>query len=384
MRKLIKSILIILISVFLLSCGKKKEDKIPVVVFTDLYFPGQDAGDNFDIITPYALPEIDLKGVIFDVTEKFRKDTNNVFPVCREPGFISIVQLNYIFNTNVPAACSPFTAMRNEDDKMEDIPAFQQEGINLFLQLLEQSEQKIDVVSTGSGRGLAVAYNRNPELMKQKINRIHFCAGSSSDKFREWNIELDTLAAYRLLSSDLPINIYPCATENGPFDKGQNNTFWALDNLNFIFSMEEQLQKYLLFSLLYNDRTDYLNYLEIPLTQSEKERVEKETKAKWYGDETKHYVWETAVWQQVSGRRLAKQQDGKVLLKLKKEISLDDIVFNEMIKPCRIKVNKSGLFTYEYTNEKTKFGIYYRENPEKNEEWLREALPSLYISFKTK
>ncbi len=71
----------------------------PVIFITDLYHPYQDPGDNVDIILPYALPEVDLKAVIFDVTDEYRQ------PICpnndkgpREPGFIPIAQLNYIFN----------------------------------------------------------------------------------------------------------------------------------------------------------------------------------------------------------------------------------------------------------------------------------------------
>jgi hypothetical protein len=84
--------LVILLSIFQFGFSSRK---LPVIVITDLYHPSQDVGDNFDIITPYALPEIDLKCVIFDVTEKYREDPKNEF---RDPGYICVNQLNYIFN----------------------------------------------------------------------------------------------------------------------------------------------------------------------------------------------------------------------------------------------------------------------------------------------
>ncbi len=377
-----RNIKFIIISVIplLLACNKQKEKRIPVIVFSDLYFPAQDVGDNFDIIIPYALLELELKGVIFDITEKYRRE-GNVPTVTREPGFIPIIQLNYIFNKNVPAACSPFVAMRTVDDKMENVLAFQQEGINLFFELLENSKQKVEVVCTGSGRGLAVAFNRNPKLMKEKIKTIHFCAGASSETFREWNIELDTLAAYRLLTSDLPINIYPCATDKGPFDKGQNNTFWAMDNLNFISNMDVKLQKYLQFSFLQKNRTDFLNYIETYVKKEDRESMDVYEIGKLYGSGGKHYVWETAVWQQITGRKIVKLQNGKIRLIPVDKVTLNDIVFNEMIRPCKLNVQKSGLFSFEYTEEKTNFGIYFREDPIQNEQWLREALAELFISF---
>ena len=78
--------------------------RIPVIDVTDLYPPHQDVGDNFDLITAYALPELDLRAVVLDCTEPFRqpvaKDPGpGLFPDPngpREPGFIPVLQLNYI------------------------------------------------------------------------------------------------------------------------------------------------------------------------------------------------------------------------------------------------------------------------------------------------
>ena len=49
--------------------------KIPVVVITDLYHPYQDPGDNMDLIMGFGLPDVDLKAVLLDITDAFRKDT---------------------------------------------------------------------------------------------------------------------------------------------------------------------------------------------------------------------------------------------------------------------------------------------------------------------
>jgi hypothetical protein len=40
--------------------------KIPLVVITDLYHPHQDVGDNLDLITGFALPNVDLRAVCLD------------------------------------------------------------------------------------------------------------------------------------------------------------------------------------------------------------------------------------------------------------------------------------------------------------------------------
>ena len=47
---------------------------MPLIDVTDLYHTPQDPGDNFDIVTAYAMPGLDLKAVILDVTEALRTD----------------------------------------------------------------------------------------------------------------------------------------------------------------------------------------------------------------------------------------------------------------------------------------------------------------------
>lgn len=363
------------------SCASAQDGKpVPVILVSDLYHPGQDVGDNFDIITPYALPQIDLRGVIFDVTQHFRSE-----PVpgalLREPGFIPVTQLNYIFGREVPCACSPFTPMRSADDRMEDAPKFQQAGIELFFRLLRQSSEPVTVVSTGSCRLLAVAYNREPQLMRDKIEAIHLSAGASSDSFREWNIGLDTLAAYRLLSSDLRINLYPCATAEGPFDKGVNNTFWSLDDLNFVFEMSPALRNYAIYAFLHKNRTDFLNYLEAPLDVSDQIAFRDYRVDRMYGSGGCHYVWETSLWQQAAGLVLAQRADGTWRLIPLEELTPQDRPYDEGLEPVTISVNESGLFRFSPAERATNFRIYRRADPELHQRALREALPALYKSF---
>jgi hypothetical protein len=81
--------------------------RVPLIDVTDLYHPHQDVGDNFDIIAAYALPEIDLKAVILDSTEKYRRDGNG-----RDAGFIPVLQMNTLFDRDVPCATTPYTALR--------------------------------------------------------------------------------------------------------------------------------------------------------------------------------------------------------------------------------------------------------------------------------
>ena len=170
--------------------------KVPIIDVTDLYHPHQDVGDNFDLVAAYALPEIDLRAVILDAHDSFRKPVSD-HPLLskywidksgpRDPGFIPVLQLNYIFNRNVPTAVGPFTMMKSPQDKMLDIPAFQQQGVELILKVLQESKEPVSILSFGSARPIAVAYNRDPKLFHAKVKQIHLSPAHSSPECLEWN-----------------------------------------------------------------------------------------------------------------------------------------------------------------------------------------------------
>ena len=73
-------------------------------------------------------------------------------------------------------------------DAKLDAPGFEQTGIELILRTLRESSEKVDILSFGSARALAAAWNRQPDLLREKVNRIHLSAGASSPTFQEWNV----------------------------------------------------------------------------------------------------------------------------------------------------------------------------------------------------
>ena len=353
-------------------------EPIPVINITDLYHPPQDPGDNFDLVMPYALPEIDLRAVILDVTEAFRRPStydertgygDDTGP--RDPGIIPVTQLNYIFDRNVPYGIGPFQQMRTPDDDMQDLPTFQQSGVDLILQTLMASEKKVEITVFGSARALAVAYNREPDLLRRKVARVHLCAGASEPHFLEWNVHLDPQAIVCLLQSDLPIDIYPCATGEGPFAYGRHNCFWRLPDLEFVRYMHPVLKRYLGYAIGRVERSDFLRALE--------EDLPKDVMARTYA--RVHNVWETAVWLNVSGRRLVLRRDDFFDIVAKGELEPGDAILPNSLIPCSVKVGPDGRFHWERTSEPTSFRMYDRKDPALNERALRQALPNLYISF---
>ena len=360
--------------------------KVPVINVTDLYHPPQDPGDNFDLIAAYALSEIDLRAVILDVTDRYRRvfadhaipdyvDPNGP----REPGIIPVVQLNYIFGRSVPFAVGPFSQMRSPDDPMWDIPPFQQQGVELILEVLRTSQEPVDILSFGSARPIAVAYNRDPGLFRTKVRCIHLCAGSTSSRYLqgrqgvvEWNVMLDPHAVVRLLRSDLRVAIYPCATDEGGFAYSRYNTYWRLPSLDFIASMDPRLRRYLWFAFERAVRVDFLRALEVDPCPDTWERVYRRV----------HHVWETAVWLRVSGRRLVRRADGTHRILPASEVAGDDRILPNELRPCSVNVLDDGRFDFELVDESSRCFIYDRVDPRENERALQEALPALYVSFR--
>jgi pyrimidine-specific ribonucleoside hydrolase len=358
--------------------------KIPVIDITDLYIPLQDAADNFDLVLPYALSEIDLRAVILDTTEKMRQpvahhlgfeDSNGP----RDPGFIAVMQLNYIFGRNVPCATSPFTPLRSPDDAMRDVPAFQQQGIELILETLRRSEQPVAIMTQGSLRALAAAYNREPDLLRAKVERIHISAGASSPTFLEWNVSLDPHAFVRLLRSDLPIALYPCATEEGPFGYGRHNSFWQMTDMRFIAHMHPRLRRYLGYAFGRLTRVDFLRALDDDLPAGLMERIY--TLSDPGHPDGRHYVWETALWTNITNRRLVRRQNGEYRLIPSNELLSTDSVLPNNLRPCHLDVRDDGLFTFAFNDAPSTIALYDRQDPLENERAFRQALTTLYTSF---
>ena len=115
---------LILIALFLLlgtGCHLSKADtgKTEVVVITDLYHPYQDPGDNLDLIMGFGLSDVELKAVLLDITDAFRKQVADHPTLWQDPrgpreaGFIPVSQLNYIFDRSVPCAMGPMSMMKS-------------------------------------------------------------------------------------------------------------------------------------------------------------------------------------------------------------------------------------------------------------------------------
>ena len=368
------------------------EKKIPIIVITDLYHPYQDPGDNMDLIMGFGLPDVELKAVLLDITDAFRKDTADHPTLWKDPrgpreaGIIPIEQLNYIFNRNVPFAIGPLSMMKSEDDKIDFFNNNEPDAILLLFNILNESEEPVEILSFGSARILAVAYNRNPELLKNKIAKIHLSAGTSSKNHElgkdigansipggEWNVALDPLAFNRILKSDLHVAIYPCAGKDGGFIKDHNNTYWELPDMSFVKQMDIQLQHYLDYAFKMKLQHDFLKAMDKDYSVV----IDTDKYPKPF------HVWESAIWLKATKRVVIKTSEGKYqLVKDNDEISGEYRIIDNELRPCVLtEIRDDGRFQFEYTDQPTNKEIYFRSNLDENEISLQIIIPVLYKSL---
>jgi hypothetical protein len=378
---------ILLIALGVPVCAQSIAGKrVPIIDVTDLYLPASDWGDNFDLLTAYGLPEVDLKAIILDITQAERK----AWP--RDPGTAAVEQLNYIFDRNVPYGVGPFEKMRSLDDQMLDSPAYQQQGIQLLLKTLRESQVPVVILSFGSLRPIAVAYNRDPALFHAKVAAIHISAGTAyldlksvpivdhpcvcdGPNFnREWNVDLDPLAFIRMLRSDLPIVLYPCARRDGADKLDPHDSYWRMPNLEFVHELDQELQRYLGFVFGDAHRLDYLRAIDFGLSDAESAAADRAFKQP-------HNVWETAVWMAVSNRRLARHADGSYEIVPAQSVNSADLVLANELIPCHVEVRDDANFVCKPTSDSTNFRIYERGDPKVNQAAFQEALPKLYKSY---
>ena len=305
----------------------------------------------------------------------------------REAGIIPLMQLNYIYNRQVRFAIGPVNLMKSETDKMSDTPGFFQ-GVELLMDILRHENDPIEVVSFGSARIIAVAYNRDPELLKRKIKRIHLSVGTAAQGYEmgsdaganmipggEWNVALDVFAFTRLLRSDLPIALYPCAGKDGGFIKSPNNTYWTLKNMSFLKEMSPELQCYIDFAFDKKQQADFLKAMDggSPYIENVKSQFDV------------FHVWESAIWLEVTNRKLVKDRAGNYKLVREKELKQSDTVLESGLRPCRFpEIRNDGHFIFKYANQPSDKSIYYRADPVENEAALNVVIPELFKSYSTK
>lgn len=284
------------------STGRVPRDgRVPLVHVTDLYHPPQDPDDQVDLATIASLPELDLRAVVFDVTQRFIEPAPEGFDIPRDPGFVPVAQLGYLTGRAIPAAIGPVVPLRDIDDDAADRPQHEQAGVELLLQVLEDSDDPVVISVVGSARAVTAAWNRAPELMRAKTRTVLLNAGMSGGTRLEWNVQLDPAAYAGIWLSDLPIDWYPCATEDSPFDAvHERSPYWSTTHRDLFKDIPEALQGWFAYGFSGSARGDIIRAMGEVGKGAVWEHVLSATR----------HLWATPSIVMAAGRQLAQVSEG--------------------------------------------------------------------------
>lgn len=209
----------------------------PVIYTTDLFHPAADPDDHFDLACLYAIPEADLRAIVLDQGDR----------QVQRPGFTPVWQLNYLTGRHVPAAIGLRDKLKTPDDPGLDQPAEFQNGVHLILQTLRSAREKVAMIFVGSARDIVAAFNRRPDLFREKVRSIHgFIGEANHPTHLEANVRHDPQAFVRLMRADVPFFWIPCF-DGGPRTNLGHASYWRIEHGDVLARAPEQLLRYFLY-----------------------------------------------------------------------------------------------------------------------------------------
>lgn len=252
-----KVLLFILGLTVLISSCNNRQNRQPVIYVTDLYHPFQDTDDHFDLVSLYSIEKFDIKATIIDMAQP-----------SKTPGKVPIKQMNEIAGKNIPFYYGLKEKLNSPDDKASDQPYYQ-EGCNKIIEILKRSKEKVLIISVGSLRDVAAAFNREPELFSKKVDKLVIFIGEARKKeFIEYNVKLDLNAYIQIMNNFNNIYWVPC------FDGGlwQNNgkaSFWREHRAELLCEADTRLLNFFLYAFTKeNDTINYISYLDAPVNET--------------------------------------------------------------------------------------------------------------------
>jgi hypothetical protein len=232
---------------------------IPVIYSTDLMHPHDDPDDHFDLACVYSMPEADLRAVILDQGDRQAK----------RPGFKPVWQLNYLSGRHVPVAIGLRDPLKIPEDRALDQPAEFQNGVNLILQTLQNTQEKASLIFAGSARDMMAAYNRRPDLFREKVRSITGFIGDAGDpRHQEWNVKLDPQTFVRLMRADVQFNWIPCF-DGGVWTNNGHASFWRIKHGEVLEKAPAPLQRYFLY-MLRQATNEPVSYLTQPTSAEDR------------------------------------------------------------------------------------------------------------------
>jgi len=331
---------------------------IPFIHTTDLYNPPQDPDDHVDLATVYALEELDLRAVILDPSRRFVGQL--------DPGFVPVAQMNYLTGRGVPVAAGPIDPLRSPSDTAKDRPRREQAGIDLLIDALRRCEVPAIVSVVGSARVVAAAWNREPELLRQKVRGVLVNAGATTGKpMSEWNVELDVHAWIALMRSRLPVLWYPCTGEHGPTGFDAHNTYWTASHRELFAGLPQPLRAYFDYAFQHHARGDIIRALSELGSGRSWENVLAD----------RRNMWSTASLIMAAGRVLARTTGGWRFVPQGQSRGLK--VQPLQMVPISCDVDDAGVMRWSPTREPSNVSIFQRKPDEEHVRAMGEAANAL-------
>ena len=243
---------------------------VPVIYCTDLFHPHDDPDDHFDLATLYAMPELDIKGIVLDQGRK----------QLERPGRIPVSQLNKITGRNVPAVIGLATPLKSPGDKGLDQPPEFQRGVELIVQTLRASARPVCIATLGSVRDVVSAYNREPRLFQTNVAMVLAFIGEASDaKLWEYNVTLDPQAFVGLMRSGLPVYWVPCF-DGGLWQNRGHASFWRASHVALLAQVKPEVLQFFIYALD-KETSEPLSFLSRPVEAQRQARLFAGTRNLW-------------------------------------------------------------------------------------------------------
>lgn len=243
---------------------------VPVLYCTDLFHPHDDPDDHFDLATIYAIPGIELRGIVLDQGDKQQQ----------RPGRIPVGQLNALTGRSVPWAIGLGSKLTSPGDAARDQAEAFQGGVRMILETLRTATGRVDLVAVGSVRDVIAAFNREPDLLRMRLGRVLVFIGEATNpEFREYNVDLDPRAYVGLMRSGLDVCWVPCF-DGGLWKNGGRASFWQARHGDLLQRAPPELVQFFVYALE-KEASDPLEFVRLPPNPARRDALFAATRNLW-------------------------------------------------------------------------------------------------------
>ncbi len=299
--------------------------KVPVLYGTDLFHPPDDPDDHFDLAVLYALEELDIRGIVLDQGSRQQE----------RPGRIPVEQMNRLTGREVPWAVGLAQGLKGPEDPATDQAEEFQGGVRLILEVLEHAPEPVTIITVGSLRDVAAAFNRRPDLFSRNVARVMAFIGEASAETREWNVGLDPAAFIRVMDAVPELWWVPCF-DGGNFRNNGNASFWTADQSALLRHASDRVMNFFIYALTAVTSPDPPGFLETEVDEPARARVLS----------GRRNLWCSAVFTAVAGRRIVEREGTWLALPPDRITAGDQVIEAFRFLPVTLYVDDQARVVY--------------------------------------